>query len=94
MSDSSPSPRSGEQRQRARLNGALFQHLDRTAPGPLLAVVDLAQIQHMALHHPAAGNAPVLDDAEIAMLLAVLPANLLAQKHCAREVAASPWPGK
>src|SRR4051812_18534324 len=35
----------------------------------------------MSLHRPTAGHAPVLDDAPVAVLLAVLPANLVAQKH-------------
>jgi hypothetical protein len=48
----------------------------------------------MALHHPTTGNAPVLYNAEIAVLLSVLPANLLAQKHGDRGVAADPWSRK
>src|SRR5882757_11026457 len=35
----------------------------------------------MSLHRPTAGHAPVLDDAPVAVLLAVFPANLVAQKH-------------
>jgi hypothetical protein len=50
-----------------------------------VAVVDLAQMQHVPLHRPTAQNPAVLDDAPVAMLLAVLPANLVAQETC-REI--------
>jgi hypothetical protein len=43
-----------------------------------LAVVDLAQIKYVSLHRPAAGDPAVLDDAPIAVLLAVLAAKLVA----------------
>jgi hypothetical protein len=46
-----------------------------------LRIVDLAQMQHMLLDDTAARDAFVLDNAPIAMLLAVLVANLVAQKH-------------
>ena len=35
----------------------------------------------MSLHHAPAANALVLDNAEVAVLLAVLLANFVAQKH-------------
>jgi hypothetical protein len=50
----------------------LVEHLQALAPGRLLAVVDLAQIQHPPLHHAPGLQATALLDAEIAMLLAVL----------------------
>jgi hypothetical protein len=62
----------------------LVERLDRLTPGGTLIVVDLAQIEHVSLHSPTAGYAAVLDDAPVAVLLAVLPANLLAQKHSPR----------
>jgi hypothetical protein len=46
-----------------------------------LAVVDLAQIQHVPLHRPAARNPVVPHNAPITVLLAVLAAKLVAQKH-------------
>src|SRR5208283_3194631 len=59
----------------------LAERLDRLAPGGTLAVVDLAQVQHMPLHRAPAGDPAVLDNAPIAVLLAVLAAQLVAQKH-------------
>jgi hypothetical protein len=32
----------------------VFEHLDRFAPSKLLPVIDLAQVQDMALHHAPA----------------------------------------
>jgi hypothetical protein len=61
-----------------RARNAFVEHLNRLAPRSFLAVVDLAQIQQMALHHPAARRAPVLDNAEVAVLLAVLRPTRLA----------------
>jgi hypothetical protein len=57
---------------------ALIERLDRLAPGSTLAVVNLAQIQHVPLHRPAAGDPAVLHDAPVAVLLAVLAAQLVA----------------
>ncbi len=71
----------GKQRQRPWSRTALLDHLDRFAPCQLLVVVDLAQIQHVALHHPTAGRALVLHHGVGAVLLAVLSANLLSQEH-------------
>ena len=48
------------------------ERFDHPAPGLALAVVDLAQVQHRPLHHLAAGAALALDNAPVAMLLAVL----------------------
>ena len=59
----------------------VFEHLDRFAPSKLLPVIDLAQVQDMALHHPPPCNALVLHHAKIAMDFAVLLANRGAQKH-------------
>ena len=60
---------------------AAAQHLDRPAPRRPLAVVDLAEVQHLALHHPAVRAAAVLHHAPVAVLLAVLEASLGAQEH-------------
>src|SRR4051812_15152341 len=75
---------------------ALVERLDRLAPGGALAVVDLAQIKHVPLHCPAAANPTVLHDAPIAVLFAVLAADLVAQKHDASlpkplAVSQEPW---
>src|SRR5208283_6179417 len=50
-------------------------------PGFLLAVVDLAEIEHLALHHLAAGAALALDNAPVPMLLAVLETPIRSQIH-------------
>ena len=71
----------GKQRQGPRLRRPLLKGLDRFAPRKLLAIVDLAQIQNVALNHAAPADAPVLHHAEVAVLLAVLLANRRAQKH-------------
>src|SRR6202020_1280225 len=61
----------------------LVEHLDRAAPGRMLAIVDLAEIGHLSLNHAPALNAPVLDHRPGPMHLAILAANLVAQKHSA-----------
>ena len=68
----------GEQRDLFAGLSALVQRLDRLAPRGTLAVVDLAQIQHMPLHRATAGDPAVLDNAPIAVLLAVFAAKLVA----------------
>ena len=57
------------------------ERLDRLTPCGALAVVDLAQIKHVSLHRPPAGYPAVLDNAPIAVLLAVLAAQLVALEH-------------
>src|SRR3989304_2351147 len=49
-----------------------LQHLDRLAPGELLRGVDLAQIEHVTLHHAPARQTAVLDHAPVAVFLTVL----------------------
>jgi hypothetical protein len=44
----------------------------------------------MTLHHASIGHAPVLDNAEVAVFLAVLLPNRPAQKHAAELAAAQP----
>src|SRR3978361_1270028 len=56
---------------------ALIERLNRLAPRSAPAVVDLAQIKHMPLHRPATGHPAVLDDAPVAVLLAVFAAKLV-----------------
>ena len=73
-------PPLGKQRHLPRTRLA-FHNLDRAAPRRTLAVVDLPQIQHLALHYPTATHAYVLHHAPIAVLLTVLAAFLAAHKH-------------
>src|SRR5262249_37037880 len=68
--------------------GAIFQNLDRPPPRQFLSVVDLTQIQHVPLHHAPAGDACVLDNAPVAMLLAILLADFAAQEHDGRQLSA------
>jgi hypothetical protein len=77
-----------KQRQRPGLRGAILQNLDRPPPRQLLRVVDLTQVQHVALHHTPAGDPRVLDNAPVAVLLAILPANFAAQEHDGRQLSA------
>ena len=49
----------------------------------MLTIIDLAEIGHLSLNHASALDAPVLDDRPSPMLLAILAANLVAQKHAA-----------
>jgi len=51
------------------------------APGGLLRVIDLAQIENGALRGVAGAQAAVLDDAPVAMRLAVLFASVETQEH-------------
>ena len=74
-------PIGGEQGQLSGLLRPLVEGLDHPAPGFLLAVVDLAEIKHLPLHHLAAGAALALDNAPVAVLLAVLEASIRAQIH-------------
>jgi len=64
---------------------ALIEDFQRLAPRGLLAVVDLAQVQHAALSHLPGAQAPVLDHAEIAMLLAVFVPPVRFQMHRYRQ---------
>ena len=74
----------GEQRDLPTVRTVLVQRLDRTTPGSLLRIVDLTVVQHVPLHRSTARNPAVLHDAPVAVLLAVLPANLVAKKHAGR----------
>ena len=65
---------------------ALIKDLQALAPGGLLLIVDLSQVQHRPLHRLLRAHPPVLDDAEIAVILAVLLAMAAAQKHGRRSM--------
>jgi hypothetical protein len=60
---------------------AFINGVDLPTPGFMLAVVDLAKIKHLALHHFAAGTPLVLDNIPIAVLFAVFEASVEAQEH-------------
>ena len=86
-SASSPSTRSSaKQRQGPRPRGASLQNLDRPPPRQFLRIVDLAQVQHVALYDAPAGYPRVFNNAPVAVLLAILPANFGAQEHNGREL--------
>ena len=77
-----------KQRQRAGLRSTVLQNRNRPPPRQLLRVVDLAEIQHVPLHHAPAAEPRVLDNAPIAVLLAILPASFAAQEHDGRQLSA------
>src|SRR5215472_12999788 len=75
-------------REQAQGCGALFvliEHLQRLPPSGLLPVVDLAQVQNGSLHRFATRHTPILDHAEIAVVLAVFPSVGGAQEHRQRQ---------
>lgn len=62
----------GKQAQVPVLPLVLVEDLQRPAPCRLLLIVDLAQVQHRALDAPTSGHPLVLDDGEVAVVLAIL----------------------
>jgi hypothetical protein len=60
---------------------ALIENLDAPTPSHLLAIVNLTQIQDMALDNAALGDTPVLHHTPILVLLAILFAPAASQKH-------------
>src|SRR5271166_4430050 len=74
-------PIGGEQGQLGGLLRTLVEGLDPPAPGLLLTAVDFAEIEHLSLHHLAAGAPLALDNAPVPVLLAVLEASIRAQIH-------------
>jgi hypothetical protein len=64
--------------------------LGKNQNGPVSRPVDLSQVQHVALDHAPSTDAPVLDNAPVAMLLAVILATLGAQEHDGRALSADP----
>src|SRR6202043_3947243 len=77
-----------EQRQRPGTTRILVEHLDRLAPRRSLRGVDLAEIQHMPLHHPAIIETLVLDHVPVAVRFAVLLSLGASQKHDATNLCA------
>src|SRR4029077_11745434 len=64
----------------------LIEGFDLTTPSLMLAVVDLAQVQHLSLHHPAASTSLALDNIPIAMFFAVFEASVESQEHDANQL--------
>jgi hypothetical protein len=84
----------GKQRQGPWLSRFLIEHLDGFAPGGGLGRADLAEIQNVALHHPTALQALVLNDAPIGVRLAILLSSGLAQEHDPASLAKRISPGE
>jgi hypothetical protein len=60
--------------------GSFVKGFDQIAPGRALAVIDLAKVQHMPLHHPTT-ETPALRNTPIAVFLPVLEAPVASQIH-------------
>jgi hypothetical protein len=80
----------GKRRKLSVAASILVKRLDHAAPGFMLAVVDLAEIQHLALHHLPGRAAAALNNIPVPMFLAVFEASVEAQKHDANQVTPSP----
>ena len=74
-------PTLGKQGHLPRHALALGKHFNGPPPGGLLAVVDLAEIKHLALNHAATTNPTALHKTPGAVHLAVLAPGLAAKKH-------------
>ena len=76
----------GKQAQRRVFLPLVIEYRQTLPPRRFLLVVDLSQIQHGPLRRLACRQPPVLHDAEVAMLLAVLLSRCAAQKHLQRRM--------
>src|SRR6266849_8521845 len=74
-----------KQRQLAVPPAAFIKGFDQAVPSLELTIIDLAEIQHLPLHHLASGAAFVLDDIPVAMLFAVFEASVGSQEHDANQ---------
>ena len=74
----------GKQRQLPVVARVFVERLDHPTPGFVLAVVDLAEIQHLALRHLPGHAAAVLNNIPIPMFLAVFQASVEAREHDAQ----------
>jgi hypothetical protein len=74
-----------KQRQLAVPPAAFIKGFDQLAPGLALAVIDLAEVQHLPLDHLATGAALVLDNIPVAMLFAIFEASIESQEHDANQ---------
>jgi hypothetical protein len=59
----------------------LIEGFDHPAPRLALTVVDLAQVQHLALHYFSTSAPLTLHDVPIAMLLAIFDPSVAPQIH-------------
>src|SRR4029077_5245771 len=59
----------------------LIENLDPPTPSHLLAIIDLAQMQHLPLDNAAIGHTPVLHHTPIVKPLAILFATAKSQKR-------------
>src|SRR6202007_2505958 len=66
--------------------GVFVKGLDEATPGLTLGVVDLAEIQHLALYYFAGGAALALDNIPVAMLFAIFESSVEAQEHDANKL--------
>jgi hypothetical protein len=85
-------PVRGEQRQPQLPLTALLEGLDAAQPRRLLAVVDLAEVQHVAIHRPPVGTPALLRDAPVPMLLAVFDPAMALEVHCGLRLLHAPGP--
>ncbi len=74
-----------KQRQLAVPLAAFVKGFDQMVPSLELAVIDLAEIQHLPLDHLATGAALVFNDIPVAMLFAVFEASVGSQEHDANQ---------
>jgi hypothetical protein len=64
-----------------RLAFARLRDLDRLTPGGMLLIINLAEIQYLALYHPVPATASIFDDAPVTVFFTVLDALGRTQKH-------------
>ena len=57
------------------------KHLDASAPGSFLTVIDFSQVEHLSLDNPITGDTPVLDNTPIAVFFAVFETLFGPQEH-------------
>src|SRR5258708_18546661 len=76
----------GKQGQLRVSSSPFIKGFDHPTPSLVLAIVDLAQVQHLALHHLAARAAPALDNIPVAVFFAVLQTSIESQKHDATQL--------
>ncbi len=76
----------GEQRQLPMPLAAFIKGFGQAVPSLELAVIDLAEIQHLPLDHLATGATLVLNDVPVTMLFAVFEASVESQEHDANQL--------
>src|SRR5712664_3813141 len=74
-----------KQRQLAVPLATFIKGVDQAVPSLKLTIIDLAEIQHLPLHHLASGATLALDDIPVAMLFAVFEASVGSQEHDANQ---------